>query len=278
MKSGEDDLRTKKRSAFRLACGGYYYSAKRYLHWIFKDYRFAKTKVNKNFSYEYLTHKTPLLRPLKDVEMKYQIQKVNNLKIAITHLDHIVIQPKETFSYWKLIGKPSYKKGYQDGMILQDGKVVYGVGGGLCQLSNLLFWITVHTPLEIVERHRHGYDVFPDANRTQPFGSGATCFYPYGDLMIYNPTNYPLQLQLKITSKNLQGAWYSEHPVSEKYVIEERNHEIKSEWWGGYSRHNELYKMTYSLDGILLDERKLVENHAMMMYEPLLSQKNSFEL
>lgn len=273
MKQGEDNLHTKKRSSFRLACGSYYYTILRYGKWIFGKYQFAETKAQEDFPYVYFTHKTPLLRPLKDVDMKYQHQKVHNLKIAVQHLDNIIIRPNETLSYWKLIGKPTYRKGYQDGMILQDGKVTYGCGGGLCQLSKLLFWISVHTPLEIVERHRHGYDVFPDANRTQPFGSGATCFYPYGDLMIYNPTKHPFQLHVKVLEKDLEGSWRSDIPLYETYEIEERNHEMRGEWWGGYSRHNELYKVTYSLEGELLEERKLVENHAMMMYEPLLSQK-----
>ena len=30
-----------------------------------------------------------------------------------------------------------------------------------CQLANLIYWMTVHTPLTVVERHRHGYDVSP---------------------------------------------------------------------------------------------------------------------
>ena len=46
----------------------------------------------------------------------------------------------------------------------------------------------LHTPLTVTERWRHGYDVFPDSNRTQPFGSGATCFYNYMDLMVRNDT------------------------------------------------------------------------------------------
>lgn len=75
---------------------------------------------------------------------------------------------------------------------------------GLCQLSNLIFWMTLHTPLEVIERHRHGYDVFLDSNRTQSFGSGATCFYPYGDLMIRNPTGEPFQLRLQVGEEYLE--------------------------------------------------------------------------
>lgn len=80
-----------------------------------------------------------------------------------------MVQPGETLSYWKLIGRPTYRKGYLDGVLLKNGTVQYGCGGGLCQLSNLIFWMTLHTPLEVKERHRHGYDVFPDSNRDPAF-------------------------------------------------------------------------------------------------------------
>lgn len=49
--------------------------------------------------------------------------------------------------------------------------------------------MTIHTPLTVVERWRHTYDVFPDNNRTQPFASGATCAYPALDLQIENRTD-----------------------------------------------------------------------------------------
>lgn len=88
-------------------------------------------------------------------------------------------------------------------MILMDGGFQAGIGGGLCQLSNLIFWMPLHTTLTVVERHRHRYDVFPDSNRTQPFGSGATCYYPYVDLMIRNDTQDEYQLKLEVTITHL---------------------------------------------------------------------------
>lgn len=48
--------------------------------------------------------------------MWYQQNKVVNLKIAIKQLDGIVIRPGEIFSYWRLIGKPTRRKGYVEGM------------------------------------------------------------------------------------------------------------------------------------------------------------------
>lgn len=116
--------------------------------------------------------------------MELQRNKIVNLKLAVDKLDGVVLYPGETFSYWRLIGKPTRKKGYLEGMVLFLGRIGSDVGGGLCQLSNLVFWMTLHTPLTVVERYRHSHDVFPDAGRAQPFGSGATCAYPHRDLMI----------------------------------------------------------------------------------------------
>ncbi len=266
----EFGLRTKRRSPLRLKCGAMYYTARRKLLWHSGKFRFSNGVSDRPLPCIQYAHSTPLLRQLRDVEMVYQYNKIVNLKLAVPHLDGVVIQPGETLSYWKRIGKPSRRKGYRDGMVLQSGKVTYGCGGGLCQLSNLIFWMTLHTPLEVVERHRHGYDVFPDSNRTQPFGSGATCYYPYGDLMIYNPTQQPWQLRLRVGKDCLEGEWRSTEEPEYHYEIEEREHHIEREWWGGYSRHNRLFKRIFTLEGELVEEFPVVENHAMMMYAPFL--------
>jgi vancomycin resistance protein VanW len=51
----------------------------------------------------------------------------------------------------------------------------------------------------------------------------------------------------------------------------ERNHLFRHEWWGGYSRHNEIWrKRLDGVTGAVLAEEFLTENHAIMMYEPLL--------
>lgn len=208
--------------------------------------------------------------------MKYQYNKIINLKLAVNKLDGIIIKPGETFSYWKLIGRPSAKKGYVTGMILYCGTYTTGIGGGLCQLSNLIYWTTLHTPLTVIERYRHSFDVFPDSNRTQPFGSGATCVYPYRDLMIRNDTDECFQLKVKVGQSYLEGSWISNSKPIYIYKILEKNHQFKSEYWGGFSRHNELYRRQYTTDGFLLNEEYITENHALMMYSPFLD--SSYEV
>jgi vancomycin resistance protein VanW len=260
-----------QRSALRLLAGRLYYRTRRHLDWLRQSSHFATTRQSANLPYRIASHATPLLRPLKDVDMWLQHNKVINLSRAVPCLDGLVLNPGQILSYWYLIGAPTRRNGYVPGMILRNGTVKTGIGGGLCQLSNLIYWITLHTPLTVRERWRHGYDVFPDAGRTQPFGSGATCAYNHIDLQIENPTAHPLQLRLWMDGNNLHGEWRGTIPPQEAYRIREDSHRITSEWWGGYMRHNTIVRDVFTPEANAFIRQEFVtENHAVMMYNPLL--------
>ena len=262
----------KNRSDLRLQLGKCWYGAQRRLLWIRMRRLFAHDFQADPLPHQAFAHQTLLLRQLKDVDMWLQENKIVNLRLATACVNGILLRPGEVFSYWKLIGNPSRRKGYVDGMILRNGTFAAGTGGGLCQLSNLIFWMTLHTPLTVIERHRHGYDVFPDAHRTQPFGSGATCFYPYGDLMIRNDTADTYQLLVHVGPKCLEGEWRVSAPPECRYEVVERNHEMRGEYWGGFTRHNELWQQRYDQAGQLLEETLVVKNAAIMMYSPFLDE------
>ena len=260
------------RSCLRLRLGKAYYAGKRYLLWCSSRFQWAKKRQNGRLPYIQAAHATPLLRHLRGDQMEWQRNKVVNLKLAVARLDGLILHPGETFSYWKLIGKPTRQKGYREGMVLFLGQIGSDVGGGLCQLSNLIFWMTLHTPLTVVERYRHSHNVFPDADRTQPFGSGATCAYPHRDLMIRNDTDQDFQLCLRVGETHLQGEWRAMRPPERRYEVVERDARIDQAAWGGYIRHNALYRDVYDLQGNFLEEQFLFTNDAIMMYSPLLTQ------
>lgn len=261
-----------RRSWLRLRLGKAYYAGRRYLLWCSPRFRWARERRCECLPCIQFTHATPLLRQLRGEEMVLQENKIVNLKLAVARLNGIVLHPGETFSYWRLIGKPTRRKGYQEGMVLFLGRIGRDVGGGLCQLSNLIFWMTLHTPLTVVERYRHSHDVFPDVDRTQPFGSGATCAYPHRDLMIRNDTNQDFQLCLRVGETYLEGEWRAMRPPEVQYKIIERNHRLDQAAWGGYIRHNELFRQSFDESG-LLGETFLFANDAIMMYSPLLAEQ-----
>lgn len=264
-------LQPVKRSKARIYMGKKVYRLKRYRDWMFDGKKYAHQISEEKFPHLFKKHRTPLLRQLKDVDMQLQYNKITNLTIAAKRLNKVVIRPGETFSYWRLLGNTTKRKGYVDGMILHYGKVTVGVGGGLCQLSNLIYWITLHTPLTVTERYRHSYDVFPDSNRNQPFGSGATCAYNYLDLQIKNETSMPFQLVVYLTDTHLTGEWRSMIPTTRMYEVYEKEHQFTRELWGGYVRHNTIYRKVFDVDGNQIDDEFITENHAITMYEPFLT-------
>jgi vancomycin resistance protein VanW len=261
----------KDRSRLRLFVGRLWFTSRRFLSWYLSGVRFAMRRSGTNLAHRVMQHRSFLLRELRNVEMWLQHNKVENLRLAIARLDGIVLEPGEVFSYWRLIGKPTKSRGFKVGMILFNGEIRQGTGGGLCQLSNLIYWMTLHTPLTVTERWRHSYDVFPDSARTQPFGSGATCAYNYIDLQIANRTAERYQLRLWLDDKYLNGEWRADFAPTVRYEIVERDHLIRSEWWGGYSRHNKIFRKQFLVaTNELIDEEFVTANQALMMYNPLL--------
>ncbi|MFD1888127.1 VanW family protein [Paenibacillus wenxiniae] len=267
-------LKPIQRSSLRIYAGKKYYRARRYVRWLLDHKSYATERQQDLLPHVIFTHQTPLLRELKDVDMWLQHNKVVNLKLAVNQIHGLIIKPQQTFSYWRTIGNTTRRKGYVDAMILFYGQVRTGVGGGLCQLSNLIYWMTLHSPLTVTERYRHSYDVFPDARRSQPFGSGATCAYNYLDLQIKNETTQSYQLVLYVTDTHLVGEWRSNLQPLHSYEIYEKDHWITSEYWGGHVRHNTIYHKTYNREGECVRDEQITENHAIMMYEPLLPAGN----
>lgn len=263
------------RSRLRLFVGKRYFIWKRYLKWYTGRGKLANSHTAELLPHEVMKHATPLLRSLRNVDMQLQYNKITNLRLAIAKLDGLLIRPGDSFSYWRTIGKPTRRKGYLDGMVLHYGGFHSGVGGGLCQLSNLIYWMTLHTPLTVLERHRHSYDVFPDEQRKQPFGSGATCSYNYLDLQLSNDTENTYQLKLWLDDTHLHGEWRSQTKPLYEYEVYESDHVITLEPWGGYIRSNRIRRKVITRTGELAGDEAVTENHAQMMYSPLLHEASS---
>jgi vancomycin resistance protein VanW len=209
-------------------------------------------------------HQSVLRRTLGDSDPVLQERKVINLAKAVARLDGVVIPPGRVFSFWRAVGKPSRRRGFVDGMLLADGRVVEGLGGGLCQLSNFLFWLLQHAPVETVERHHHSVDAFPDSGRVLPFGSGATVLYNFVDLRLRNTGPTPLQLRLWLTDSHLKGQVRAPAAIEGKYRLDERHHCFVRHG-EKYFRYNQIWRTT-TVRGRITARRRLVTNFAPVIY------------
>jgi len=229
--------------------------------------KFASEICKDDLKYTNKKHQSLLRRRLGNSDPELQENKVKNLKIACPTIDGILIRPGQTFSFWRQIGEATAAKGYCEGMQLSKGEVVRGVGGGLCQLANLLYWMALHTQLSVVERHHHSFDPFPDENRVLPFGSGAGVFYNYIDLRFYNPTDATFQIRVWLTADHLKGAIYSDRDPEYTFHLVEKEHRFYSADDKTF-RQNEIWREVIDRrTGNRLAEEMLVKNHAEIKYE-----------
>lgn len=129
--------------------------------------------------------------------------KVHNLKLAAVALEQVVIGPGEVFSFWKIIGNPSAARGYRKGRNIVGGKLQEAVGGGLCQLSGIVYHAALRAGLETVERYNHTVDIYKEEDRFTPLGSDATVVYGYKDLRMRNTLSVPMQFVCEFSENEI---------------------------------------------------------------------------
>jgi vancomycin resistance protein VanW len=241
---------------------------RRHVEWSLGDERWCSQYQASPLPFRVKRHSSRLLKQLGESEMWLQHNKVRNLAIAIPRMTDILLRPGETFSFCRLVGRPTREKGYVEGMELSRGKVRPGVGGGLCQLANMIHWLALHSPLSVIERSNHSFDPFPDHNRSIPFGTGAAIFYNYVDLRLRNDTPHTFQLRLWLTERDLWGELRSDAEPEHTYTIFERNHRFDQqgeEWY----RQNEIWRrVMLRRGGATLREELLKKNRARVLYTP----------
>lgn len=213
-------------------------------------------------------HASLIRRTLGNVDLRLQENKAVNLSIAAPQVSHILIRPGETFSFWRLVGNPTAKKGYQEGLVLKGGESSSDIGGGMCQFTNLIHWMVLHSDLEIVEHHHHdGYDLFPDFGRQVPFGTGTSVFYNYLDYRFYNGTDRTYQLLIAVGDTHLRGELRCSAPSDFSYHIEAEKEKFVRED-GIVYRTGQVYRSKIDKKtGKTVEKQLLRKNHARVMYD-----------
>jgi vancomycin resistance protein VanW len=161
-------------------------------------------------------------------ELKPNKAKNKNLLRAIKSIEQIQINPNEILSFWRIVGNPSKKNGFTESRSLVNGKIENTIGGGLCQLSGLMYYISLIAQLEILERHNHSIDIYNEETRFTPLGSDATVAYGYKDLKIRNNLNCPIKFNFSIEDDTIKvmimhSSVISHNIVEFKEVISDGN-------------------------------------------------------
>ncbi|MGL5245021.1 MAG: VanW family protein, partial [Sarcina sp.] len=158
---------------YKISC--FKEQTKRHIELLIDTNKYASERREDKLPFLIYSHNSLIRRKLGNVDMRLQENKATNLNLSAPKINGIIIKPGETFSFWKLVGSCTENKGYKEGLTIQNGSASKGIGGGMCQFTNLLHWMILHSPLEVIEHHHHNeFDLFPDFNRVIPFGTGTS--------------------------------------------------------------------------------------------------------
>ncbi|MEG2174503.1 MAG: VanW family protein [Oscillospiraceae bacterium] len=168
------------------------------------------------------------------------------------------------------------KKGYGPGLTISNGRCTSDVGGGLCQLANLVHYLVLHSPLIVRELHHHTDALFPDHARRVPFGTGTSVYYNYVDYRFENTTDQPVQLCIWLDGDWLYGELRTTEIFPFRYRLLEEGHHFSHED-GAYFRNSCIYRRMIDRKTGEETRELLLVNHSRVMYDPALIPPDELE-
>ena len=118
------------------------------------------------------------------------INRTTNLELACEKINDKVVLPGETFSYNKTLGERTIAAGYKEAKVYENGEVVDGIGGGICQVSSTLYNSVLMANMEVTERRNHQF-----ITSYTPAGRDATVVYGMTDFKFKNTRKYAIKIK-----------------------------------------------------------------------------------
>lgn len=238
-----------------------------YLAMAWDGNRYAARQIRETLPCKVFESSCPMYNRNTGFDMVYQENKVFNLKLAAKTLDGLVIGPGETFSFWNRVRHADRDTPYKEGLAEVNGRLVTQYGGGLCQISNLLCWLFLHTPLTITERHGHEKKDFPEPPSDAPLGVDATVAEGWLDFRVRNDTEQYFRLSLTFDEAHIIGKIETDRETDRAWQVVNRNLAYFREGDDIYEEVDVVQQVYEVTQNRMLQERTAYRNRCRIAYE-----------
>ncbi|UWV46952.1 VanW family protein [Acetivibrio thermocellus] len=126
-----------------------------------------------------------------------------NIGVAASKINGKILAPGEVFSFNDVVGPRTVANGFKIAKEYVNGKIVDGVGGGVCQVSSTLYSAVLFADLETVERQNHMFTV-----SYIPLGRDAAVAYNELDFKFKNNTNWPIKIVSSVKNNTVSFTIY----------------------------------------------------------------------
>ncbi|TSI09675.1 VanW family protein [Lysinibacillus sp. BW-2-10] len=113
-----------------------------------------------------------------------------NIELSAIAIHNIIVGVGDVFSFNLVVGPREVATGYQVAPEIVKGKLVKGIGGGICQTSSTLFNAVDFLDVKTIERHHHSRTV-----GYVPEGRDATVSFGGLDYRFQNTTGIPFLIK-----------------------------------------------------------------------------------
>lgn len=128
----------------------------------------------------------------------------SNVENAANKLDNMVLMPGDEFSYENAVGPVIQSNGYTYAPVISGGKLIQGIGGGVCQVSSTLYNTMLNSGILPTERRNHSKPV-----SYVPRGLDATLASGSIDYKFINTLEYPIVINTSCSNGNLTIEFWS---------------------------------------------------------------------
>ena len=278
-------MKTKKKLFCEICPTTYYISLqkeiiKRHIKNLFGKEHYAKElQPQQKLPVIVSSHHSNMIKRGPGIDPVLQTNKADNIRLACSKMNGIIINPGETFSFWRQVGKTSKRNGFSDGRVLVNGKLVAGVGGGLCNLANTINLLILHSPLTITELHHHSDALAPDPNgKHTPYSAGTSVNYNFIDYRFRNDTSQPVQLCVWCEKDELCAELRTSCEYPNTYRLTEEDHHFHKEVNGTFYRMSKIYRETIDrATGKVLNRELNWDNHSEVMFQYDLIPKDQIK-
>lgn len=158
----------------------------------------TKTKsVESEITKEMLLEQTALKASFTTAFFTSRENRCHNIALASSMINGCVVQPKEEFSFNRLVGKREKERGFRDSTVILKGKYTEGVGGGICQVSTTLYNCALLGGMDI--KQVFGHSLLP----AYVSPSRDAMVSEYSDFVFINPDDYPVFIFSEIKDKTI---------------------------------------------------------------------------
>lgn len=207
--------------------------------------KFASNVSDKKLDVVVFNHGNSMIKKGPGIDPVLQTNKAENIRLACSRINGLIINPNETFSFWNRVGETSKKNGFHEGRVIVNGKLIAGVGGGLCNLANTLHLLAMHSPLTVTEVHHHSDALAPDHDGIRvPYSAGTSVNYNYIDLRFRNDTDQPMQICAWCEGDDMFCELRTTKEFPTTYRIVEENHHFHKSSNGKFYRKSKIYRET----------------------------------